>query len=172
MADPAPVELGDVQLRANVVLIENEFGAEKLIRQRDEKDQIGRIAGMDDVDAVPPPDPECQASLVVKRAGVFENETQDAARLQGDGMPIDGNAVYRFFGLRMQRRLGANDADLPARSRQCLGFLPDASIEGDGEVLDNDEAGGLPLRLDHGPLDLVQRDTRKIATENLALLSL
>ena len=154
MADPAPVELGDVQLRANVVLVEDEFGAEQLVGQRDEKNQIGRVAGMNDVDAVPPPDSECQASLMVERAGVFEKEAKDAARLQGNGMPIDGDAVYCFLGLRMQRRLGANDADLPARAGQCLRFLPDASIEGDGEVFDNDQARGPPLRLDHELLDL------------------
>ena len=47
----AAPELGLVELRVDIVVIENEALAEQLEEPRDQKDGIGRIAGVDDVEA-------------------------------------------------------------------------------------------------------------------------
>ena len=92
---------------------------------------------MDDIYAMPPVDPECQAQFVVQRTGILEKKAQNPPCLQGNGMSIDVYAAYDFFGLWMQRRFRAHDADLPACTRQCLRLLPDAPIERNGQILDD-----------------------------------
>src|SRR5699024_10963982 len=70
--DAALLELGLEKLGADIVMVEDVAHAERAERQRDEKDQVGRVAAMDHVDAAPAQHAKGKAKLVEKRDRVFE----------------------------------------------------------------------------------------------------
>ena len=74
----APAELGFVQLRIGVVVIEQEFLAEQLPEAADQEEQVGRIAGMDDVEALPEEYSPAQGEREGERGGIFEQVSRCA----------------------------------------------------------------------------------------------
>ena len=84
-----------------------------------------------------------------QRAEIFRDEAELAARLKRQMVAIDMNPVDLDIGLRKFFRFWADDRNLPAIFFQRVGFLPDAAVEWQRQVL-NDENTGFTRLLDRG----------------------
>src|SRR5690348_3024261 len=114
-------------------MIKNETLAEQLERQRDEKDQIRRVAGVDGREPMPKQDLPCQAGLVPERRAIFEEELRCTFGFDRQVMPVDVNALQRLFTLFRPYADRAYDGNLRARVTQCTRFLPNAPVERHGQ---------------------------------------
>ena len=74
MADAT--KLGFVQLRVQIVVIEDEALPDQLEESADEKDCVRRVAGMDDVDAVGERNTYCENEFPEQGIAVLEGITQ------------------------------------------------------------------------------------------------
>ena len=75
------------------MLIEDESLAQELERRRGQKNEVRRIAGLNDRKAALPMNLEEQAELMKKRRGVFQEMRRHPSRLERQRMPIDGDIV-------------------------------------------------------------------------------
>src|SRR4029078_1092077 len=96
MDETLAVKFGLEQFRADIVMVEHKASAEELERQRDEEDQIWRVAALDDVEAAFAPHSEQQAELVKQRSGIFEQEGEAAPGLERQRVAIDRDTVEHF----------------------------------------------------------------------------
>ncbi len=143
----AAVEPGEVQLGHQVVLVEDEPRAAPLQPQRRQEQQVGRVAGVDDVDRA---DPAGQPGGVPQRRSVLP---QVAGRPSGGGaqrVAVDPHPVDHRFRLGVPLlSLRADDVHLPARVAQRRALLPHPPVERHREVLHQDQrATGPPVAAD------------------------
>ena len=120
-------------------MIEDIFLPQKLKWQRDEKDQIGRIAAVNSVETVRVEYVASEPQFMTQGARVFVDITERRCAFRGKRVAIDVDAFDDFvtgfvaFGLRTYN--GNERASAGQRQR----FLPDAAIERNWQVLDDDE---------------------------------
>ena len=99
-SSPAPAELGLVELRADVVVVEEVAHAERPERPGDEEDQVGRVAAVQDVDPALAPHPQRQPELVPERGAVLAQVAERPVALGGQRMAVD---VHAFEQLVVRR---------------------------------------------------------------------
>ena len=137
---PAPAELRLVELRVGVVMVEHEaLAGENLEEQPDQKNEVGRIAGMDHVEAVAPPHLEREHELPEQRDRVFDEIGRGAARLDRQGMAIDPDAVDDLVRALIARALGADHRHLVTRVAERRRLRPGTAVERNREVLHHDQ---------------------------------
>ena len=136
-------ELGLEHLRADVVHIVNDPRAGELVRRGNQKQQVGRVAEMQDIEAVPPPGFPKQPELAPESRAVLAKKTADCTGLLADPVPVNLNAVDDFLRLCEAAHPRANDNHLVACIAQCARFLPDPAVERHRQVLDDDANAGL-----------------------------
>ena len=143
--DAPPAELRLVELRVGVVMVEHEaLAGENLEEQRDQKNEVRRVAGMDHVEAVTPPHLEREHEFPEQGDRVLDEIGSGAARLDRQGMTIDPNAVDDLVRALIAWSLGADHRYLVTRVTERRRLRPGAAIEGNREVLDDDQHSELP----------------------------
>ena len=136
------------------MLVEDEADAEQPEGQGGQEDEIGRVAGLNDGNALRPVDPEQQPEFVEQGEGIFRQKGQLAARLHRQRVAVDFYAVDLFIFLAVVLVQRADDADPVAGVAQGFRFLPDAAVEGNREILDDDDAGaGMGISVQGKPLE-------------------
>ena len=137
------------------MLIEDEPLAHELERQSGEKDQVGRIAGLDDRKAAFAVNLEQEPEFMKQRGRIFAEVSKRAAPLGRQRMPVDRNVVDDLEALR---KVGVGRADhrhRPAGAMEGLSLLPNPSIEGDRQIFDDDDTGAGLARGRHGRPSIV-----------------
>ena len=138
--DPAPAELRLVEFRVGVVMVEHEaLSRENLEEKPDQEDEVGRIAGMDHVEAVAPPHLEREHELPEQRDRVFDEIGRCAPRLDRQGMAIDPDAVDHLVRALIAGALGADHRHLVTRIAERGRLRPGTAVERNREVLHHDQ---------------------------------
>ncbi len=141
----ALAELGLVQLWIDIVMVEHEWLAEHVLPEAgDDEHQVGRIARLHHVE----PDLEigldAERELPGQRRAVFQRIAESAVGLQRQRMPEHVNAVEDFVALGVLPTERTDHRYRIAGIAQGLRLLPDAAIQRNGQVLDDDQDAGLP----------------------------
>src|SRR5438132_10389057 len=96
MEKATPAELRFEELGVEIVVIENEFPSDELEESADQEEQIGRVAGVNDVDAAckqhPPGEQECPG----ERERVLHRIARGARCFDGQLVAVDVNPVNRL----------------------------------------------------------------------------
>jgi hypothetical protein len=121
------------------VVIEQEFLAEQFVEPADQENHVRRIAAVHDVEAAREEYLQRQGELRGQRPAVLGEITERAAGLERHRMAIDRDPVEFLEALFVPLALGANDRNLIPRGMQRARFLPDAPIERQRQVLDDDQ---------------------------------
>src|SRR5208337_2083862 len=107
-----PLEFCLVELGVDVVMIEHEFFPEQEFeKSTDDEDQIGRIAGMDDVEPVGEENAPRQQRFPEERRGIFEQISEASAGIEWKRMAIDADAVDHLEARHGARALRADHRD-------------------------------------------------------------
>jgi hypothetical protein len=137
------VALGDQQLRRHVVVVEHEPGPQQQHQwQRDEEEQVRRVAGLDDADAPGQRDPPREQRLGGERDGVLHQVPGEPGGLEPRPVAVDVDTVDDLVAHRVLRGAGADHRDVVAGVAQRAGLLPHAPVERHGQVLDQDQHPG------------------------------
>ena len=120
------------------MMIENEFFPKPRFEDhRDQINQVGWIAGVNDIEAVPAQDTEGVEEFPRHRGAVFGDVGEFSDRLDGQRMAIDVDAVEKLVGLGCELATRADHRHLVACRAQSLGLHPNTAVEWHGEILDN-----------------------------------
>jgi hypothetical protein len=129
-----------IKFRAQVVVIEDEpLSAPEDPWQRDEEQEVRRIARLDDVDPSPPGDPPGQRAGPVERHAVLDQVALGAPCLHPGPVPTDVDPVEVLPDSGVLGTTRADHTDVEAGIPQRAGLLPHAAGKGHREVLDEDE---------------------------------
>ena len=140
MEDAALAELGLVEFRIQVVVIEDEAGAvEQLEPRRDDEDQIGRIAGMKDLEAALAAHAAGQGPFVPQGAGVLAQVADGGTDLGGQGMAIDVHPIEHFIERFIALTGRTDHRDLVTGIDQRGGLEPHPAVERHRQILDDDQ---------------------------------
>ena len=93
---------------------------------------------MDDVEAIPAPYPPSKPKLPKKRASIFDKIGQATARFR-QGVAIDSNSFEFDLALLRAGAGRTNDRNQKARVAQSFCLVPDAAIEWNGQILDDNQ---------------------------------
>src|ERR1700722_17014814 len=138
---PLLAEFDDEQFWRDVVLIIDEALAHELEWKRRKKDEVWRIAGLDDRKASFTVDLEQEPEFVEQRSRIFAEISKRAPPLSRQGMAVDRNGVDDLERLRKIGVGRTNHGDDPSGAMEGLSLLPNPSIEGDRQVFNDDYAG-------------------------------
>ena len=144
----------DEQFRPDVVLIEDELLAHELERRGGQKDEIGRIAGLDDRKAALPVNLDQEPEFMEERRRIFAEVGERPAPLGRQRMPVDRDVVDDLEPLRKGRVGRADHRDQPAGAGEGLSLLPDPPIEWDRQIFDDDDTGAGLTRRRHERLSI------------------
>ena len=138
----AALEAGEVELRAQVVVVEHEPGAVQAAQPaRDRPEDVGRVAGLHRVERAAAPGAGDQPRGREERPGVLDEVAQGAAPRGVPGVGEDPHAVDDL-GPAGALALRADDRDVVPPRHERLALQPDPAVEGDREVLDDDRHPG------------------------------
>src|SRR5262245_3918764 len=115
------------------------LAGENLEEQADQKDEIGRIAGVDHVEAVVAPDPQREQKFPEQCDGIFDEIGGGSSCFDRHGVAVDGYAVNDLMRLRIVWALGANHRYKMAGIAQCRRLRPDPAVERNRQVFDNNQ---------------------------------
>src|SRR5262249_28108334 len=104
-----------------------------------EEYQVRRVAGVNHLEAPRREDAAGQHELTQDRGTVFEGVGQRTPRLKRQRMTIDRDAIDDLPPPLVALADRANDGALVARCGQRRRFLPNPSVEGDWQVLHDDQ---------------------------------
>ncbi len=136
----APPELGFVQFRIDVMMVEQEFLAhEQLEKSGDQEEQVGRIAGMDNIEAVRELHLPGQARGVEQGEPVLQQVADGPLCLDRQVVAVDVDAVERLIGFFISLAGRADDRHLVAVGVQRRRFLPYAPVERRRQILYQDQ---------------------------------
>ena len=87
-----------------------------------------------------------------ERDAIFEQEAGGTLCIERQAVPVDVYTLKFFVGSLAARALGADCRDFGTGRLEGAAFLPDATIEGQRQVLDDDQqfAAGKGLGFAHG----------------------
>ncbi len=105
----------------------------------DEEDQVGRVAALDRVEAAQAADFQRKAEFVEEGGGVLDGEAFCPLGFQRQGVAVDVDAVEEDVGLFIPLAGRADDRHLGPGGGQRAAFVPDAAVEGQRQILDDDE---------------------------------
>src|SRR5205807_2326967 len=117
-------------LRPDIVNIVNNPDAEQLKWERNQKQQVGRIAQMNDPEPVSSPGFPRQTQFSKECRSILAEKAAKSSGFFADPMPIDLYPLQHLLGLGVPTHFGAYDYDLVAGIAQSTSFLPDSTIEG------------------------------------------
>ena len=89
----AAAELGLVELRADVMVVEDVAHAERPERPGDEEDQVRRVAALQEVDAPLAAHPEGEPQLVPERRDILPQVAERAVAVRRHGVAVDVHAL-------------------------------------------------------------------------------
>src|SRR5688572_10140218 len=135
----AAAELGLVELRVGVVVVEHELLAEQLEQVADEEKEIRRVAGVDDVEAFAKKNFQAEEQGPGQRREVFDRIAERAFGFGRQRVAPDVDAVDRLVLLFVALTGGADDRHRIAGVAQRGRFLPHPPVERARQVLHQDE---------------------------------
>src|SRR5579871_155364 len=94
---------------------------------------------MNDVEAPLAPHPLRQTEFVVQGGGVLKQVDPDSTRLDGHVVAVDMNAVEFLIAFVVLFSLRANHGHDVSGPGERGRFLPDAAVERNREIFDNDQ---------------------------------
>jgi hypothetical protein len=144
----AAPELGFVELRARVVVVEDELLAEELVERPDEEEQIRRIAGMHYVEAPFPQHFQAEEEAEEHRRRVLDEVAQGSRALGRQRIAPDVDAVDDLVPGFVAAAGGADDRHLVAGGAKRERFLPHAPVKRAGQVLYEDQYAALRAQWD------------------------
>ena len=144
------------QFGPDIVLIEDELLAHELERRGGQKDEVGRIAGLDDRKAALPVNLDQEPEFVKEGRRVFAEVSERPAPLERQRMAIDRNVVDDLELLRIGRIGRADHRDQPPGAGKGLRLLPDPPIERDRQIFDDDDTGPGLTRRRHERLSIAE----------------
>ena len=115
------------------------LAGENLEEQADQEDEIGRIAGVDHVEAVAAPDPQREQKFPEQCDGIFDEIGGGSSCFDRQGVAVDRYAVNDLMRLRIIWALGANHRYRMAGIAQSRRFRPDPAVERNRQVFDNNQ---------------------------------
>ena len=136
----APAELCLVQLGVDVVMVKDEFLAEEELEEAaDQKQQIGRIAGLDDIEAARQQHAPGQDKSRCQCDAVFQQVAGRPLRLDWQVVAVDVDAIQALVPLLATLAGRADDRHPVAIRRERGGLLPHAPVEWRGQVFDQNQ---------------------------------
>src|SRR6185437_3223775 len=133
----AVVELRLVELRAEVVVVEDEPDAEGPQGEGQRPEDVRRVAGLEDVEAITPEGPQGEPGGSDEGVGVLPEER----RLSGTGgrraVLVEGDPLDDLLA-GVAGASGAHHRHPVAGGRQGTALQPHPTVEGDRQVLDDD----------------------------------
>jgi hypothetical protein len=129
------------RLGVDVVVVEDEPHAQRDEREGDEEQEVGGIAGLDRVERVAAVDLDREAELVVEGGAVLARVVLGGLLLVAgrERVAVDPHALELFVFGGVPLEHGADNGHAVAGGAERAGLLPDAPVEGQREVLDEDE---------------------------------
>ena len=112
----------------------------------DGPEDVGRVAGLQDVELALATSPEHQPRGCEEGVRVFQDEAECPAPRR-IGAIFQQRHALEDLSLWVALSLGAHDRDVISRRGQGLGLQPDATVEGDRQVLDDDQNPWACIRL-------------------------
>ena len=148
----APSELGLEEFGHDVVLIVDDARAvDRLVPARDEKEEVRRIADVDHRKALALARRVGEPRLAPEGGAVLPHVAARAAALGREVVPIDAY-TFEDLELGLESPPGRTDhGDRPAGALQGRRLHPDPAVEGDRQVLDDEEDATRRCRGTHGP---------------------
>ena len=111
-----------------------------LQKPADDPRRLRRVAGVDHVEApADQGDPDAQQERTEKGVEVLADETELGPRIEGHPIPIDVDALEPLPRGVQSLHLGTDHADPVAGALQRGRLHPDPAVEGDRQVLDEDQ---------------------------------
>ena len=133
-------EAGEVELRREVVVVEDEAGAAAAQPERREQEEIGRAAGVDEVEAALAGEPAGEPADAPERGQVLERVAGRALAGAAGLVAVDLDAVDPLVVVPVAALAGrADHGHLVAGPGQRGGLVPDVTVRGDRLVLEQDE---------------------------------
>jgi hypothetical protein len=146
-----PAELGFVQLRVDVVVVEDELLAEQLEEPADQEEEVRRIAGMNHVEAARGEHPPAQRERLPARPPSTPARSPERRALERQVIAPDRDALQELELLLVPLARGADDRHGVARVAQRGGLLPHAAVEGTGQVLHQHQDASRRRHHQHSP---------------------
>ena len=138
IAHSAPLRQQD--LRAGVVLIVDERDALGPEEPADQEEEVGRIAGVDHVEGVLPPDPASEAPGPPQHERVLSQVPGERRGRRGRRIPVDPHTAELLVGAGVvPPALRTDHGHLIARRDERRALVPDAAVERHRQVLDEHE---------------------------------
>ena len=129
-------EARDVELRTQIVVIEDELLPEQLEESPDQEEQVGGVAGVNDIESAREEHPPGEHEGPGERDRVFHHIAGGARRLDRQVVTVNVDCLDRLELALAAAPGGADDrhdvAGVPQRAR----LLPDPAIERAGQILD------------------------------------
>src|SRR6266851_3401859 len=120
-------------------MIENVLNPEEFERQGNHENVVRGIAALNDMKSTSPIDSPCVEKLPKKSAAVFVEVPQGTIAFSWHRMAVDMNSINNFMSLRVALAPGTQYVHFVPVLLQRGGLLPDASVEGSGQVLYDDK---------------------------------
>ena len=121
------------------MVIEDELLAEQLKKSADEEEQVGRIAGVNDVETAREEHPPGEHKGPGERDRVFHGVACRARRLDQQAVAVNVDPVDRLELALAAAPGGADDQHDVAGVPQGACLLPDPAVKRAGEVFDQDQ---------------------------------
>ena len=123
------------------MLVEDESPAHELERRRRQKNEVGRIAGLNNGETALPMNLDQEPEFMNERRGIFAEIGDRPAPLGRQRMAIDRNVVDDFESLGIGGIGRADHRDQPAGAGEGLSLLPDPPIERDRQIFHDNDTG-------------------------------
>src|SRR5437867_1968724 len=117
--------------------------AKELKRPSDQEEKVRRVAEVNQLEAMPPPGLPSQACFSPESGSVLAEKAKKTTGLFADPVPIDLNALQLLLGFGITAHLRANHDHIVSRVAEGARLLPDAAIQWDRQILDDNESAGL-----------------------------
>lgn len=121
-----------------IVHIEDHFHSKQFKRPRDDEEKIRRIAEVDEFEFMFAPRAPGEGGFAPYGGNIFQHEAEKTVAFDADAMAINLDAFDVFLGLNVAFQLRTNANDFVTGVAQSEGFLPDAPVEGHGQIFDDD----------------------------------
>ena len=131
-------EAGPEHLRVEVVLVVDEADAAAAVEQRQRPVGVRRVAGLQDVEAVPLPGLAGQAGGPQPGVAELPEVAEEPGGRRGRRVLVEPDPV-ELRVRRVARSLGTDHRDPVARLDQRLALQPDAAVQRDRQVLHDDQ---------------------------------
>ena len=144
MEKATPAKLRFEELGVEIVVIENEFLSDELEESTDQEEQIGRVAGVNDVETACKQHPPGEHKGPGECDRVLHRITRGARCFDGQVVAVDVNPVDRLEFLLAALASRAHDRHEITGVAQRTRLLPDAAVEGAGEIFDQEQYASRP----------------------------